>query len=155
MGTLDVARPANASPQGHAAAKPATPTVLVADDDPDVLALLDFMLSKNGFQVILARDGGEAVDQFRTHAVDLVVTDLAMPKLNGLQVARIVKRAKPALPILMITAWGLLVSAEEQRESGIDAILNKPTQMAEIVTALRTLWETGSGGEAKTGTDLE
>ncbi len=132
-----------------------SPTVLVADDDPEVLGTLDIILSKSGFEVVLATDGAEALDRFRAHAVDIVITDLAMPKLNGLQLARLCKRQKPGTPVVMITAWGVLVSEDEQQAAGIDLVLAKPVRMAEIVASVRGLWETRSGGESEPGSDLE
>lgn len=149
-GSAPTSRPAT-GPAG----RPARPTILVADDDPEVLGTLEIMLSKSGFEVVLATDGGEAVDRFRRHAIDLLITDLAMPKLNGLQVAKICKHQKPTLPIVMVTAWGVLVAEDDQADAGIDVVLSKPVRMAEIVTAVRMLWEATSGREPQPGSDLE
>jgi DNA-binding response OmpR family regulator len=131
------------------------PTILIADDDPDVLGTLELILRKNGFHAVVASDGGEAVEKFRRHEIDLLITDLAMPKMNGLQVAKLCKRHKPDLPVLMITAWGVLLANDEQAESGVDVVLSKPVQTAELVGLARRLYEDVSGREPKTGPDLE
>src|SRR5437762_2780320 len=93
------------------------PTVLIADDDPQLLAMLEEVLSKD-FTVITARSGASALTQFGRNAVDIVLTDLAMPSFNGLQVAAKCKAAKPSVPILMLTAWDVLLSDEDLADAG-------------------------------------
>jgi DNA-binding response OmpR family regulator len=108
------------------------PTVLIADDDPDVLGTLEHP-ARGQFHAVVASDGGEAVEKFRRHAIELFITDLAMPKLNGLQVAKLRKGHKPDPPVLMIAAWGVLLANDVQAESGVDVVLSKPVQTAELV----------------------
>src|SRR6266576_2734328 len=106
------------------------PTVLIADDDPQLLAMLEEVLSKD-FTVITARSGASALTQFGRNAVDIVLTDLAMPSFNGLQVAAKCKAAKPSVPILMLTAWDVLVSVED--------VLAKPVLVHELSGRLQKL----------------
>src|SRR5438445_13819169 len=93
------------------------PTVLIADDDAQLLAMLEEVLAKD-FTVITARSGASALTQFGRHAVDIVVTDLAMPSLNGLQVAAKIKAAKPSVPIRMLTSSHALLSHEHLADTG-------------------------------------
>src|SRR5881628_1868921 len=102
------------------------PTVLIADDDPQLLAMLEEVLSKD-FTVITARSGASAL------------TDLAMPSFNGLQVAAKCKAAKPSVPILMLTAWDVLLSDEDLADAGVDDVLAKPVLVHELSGRLQKL----------------
>ncbi len=110
--------------------------VLVADDDAEMRAVLEDMLETSGYDIVLAVDGADAVEKFKTREFDIVVTDLAMPRLNGLQVARVCKRLKPSVPVLVITGWGIMVSGDEMAENGVDALLSKPVRKVDVLGAL-------------------
>jgi len=114
------------------------PTVLIADDDPQFLAMLEEALAKD-FTVITARGGANALTQFGRHAVDIVVTDLAMPSFNGLEVAAKCKAASPSVPIVMLTAWDVLVSDESLADSGVDDVMAKPMHVHELSARLNQL----------------
>ncbi len=114
------------------------PTVLVADDDVQLLALLEEVLAKD-FTVIKARSGASALTQFGRHPVDIVVTDLAMPGLNGLQVAAKCKAAKPSVPVVMLTAWDVLLSDEDLADAGVDEVVAKPVHVHELAGRLQKL----------------
>ena len=114
------------------------PTVLIADDDPQLLAMLEEVLSKD-FTVITARSGASALTQFGRNAVDIVLTDLAMPSFNGLQVAAKCKAAKPSVPILMLTTWDVLLSDEDLADAGVDDVLAKPVLVHELSGRLQKL----------------
>lgn len=74
------------------------PTILIADDDPMMCQLLESVLVNEGYQVICAHDGEQALTQLASHPFDLVLLDVMMPKLNGLQAARrICQRFRPRL----------------------------------------------------------
>jgi two-component system response regulator MprA len=113
--------------------------VLAVDDDAHLLAVLRDGLSSQGFSVVLAENGAEALERLARHSVDIVVTDLAMPGMNGLQLARRCKQLKPALPIVMLTAWDLLITDEERVEHGLDAVVPKPVRLDELAALLREL----------------
>src|SRR6266851_9793570 len=81
------------------------PLVLIADDDEDILTLVALRFRRSGLEVILARDGEEALELIRTRAPDAAVLDIAMPKLTGLEVVRLRdSEATKALPIVLLTA---------------------------------------------------
>src|SRR5215208_5173866 len=82
-----------------------SPTILLVDDEDSVQKLLAYPLERDGFRVVQARDGAEALDRFSAEDVDLVVLDLMLPKVDGLEVCRRL-RAQSAVPIIMLTARG-------------------------------------------------
>jgi CheY-like chemotaxis protein len=118
---------------------PGKPAILVVDDDPDLLRLLDEQLSDSGFRVVTAVDGADGAAKFERQPFDLLLTDLAMPKLNGMQLARKCKNLKPQVPVVLLTAWDLLVDDEERAEHGIDRVIAKPAKSAELVRVLQEL----------------
>jgi CheY-like chemotaxis protein len=85
---------------------------------------------------VTAVDGSEGVEKFKADAFDLVITDLAMPKLNGLQVARVCKTLRPAVPVVMLTGWGVLLTEEELAEHGVDEVLSKPVRLDQVLGAV-------------------
>lgn len=95
----------------------------------------------NGFSVATAADGAQAVEKFKAQSPQLLVTDLAMPKLNGLQVAKKCKALSPSVHIVLLTAWDLLVDEEDRVESGIDRVVPKPARTDELIAILRGLAE--------------
>src|SRR5207249_11113088 len=98
------------------------PTVLIADDDPQLLAMLEEVLSKD-FTVITARSGASALTQFGRNAVDIVLTDLAMPSFSGLQGAAECKAAEPSVRIVMLTAGDGLLSDGVLADAGVGDVL--------------------------------
>ncbi len=114
------------------------PTVLVVDDDITLLPTFAEMLGRT-HRVVTATNGAEAIATFRSTAVDVVVTDLAMPGMNGLQLASQCKAIRPAVPVLMITAWEALIGPDDTFEHGIDGILTKPIRAATLVRAVQDL----------------
>jgi len=114
------------------------PTVLVVDDDVTLLTTFAEMLGR-AYRVVTAVNGSEAIAKFRSTAVDVVVTDLAMPGMNGLQVASLCKAIRPAVPVLMVTAWEALLGPDDASEHGIDGVLTKPVRAATLVRAVQDL----------------
>ena len=115
--------------------------VLVVEDDPDLLELLDYHLRGEGFVVETASDGLEAVDKAARDAFDLVVLDLMLPRLTGLQVAQRL-RARPATAqvlILMLTARGEEMDRIVGFEMGADDYLVKPFSVRELLLRVHAL----------------
>ncbi len=124
-----------------AAPVPETPAVralrcLVVDDEPPVRAVIGDILESAGHIVVTLSDGGEAIARFAAEPFDLVVTDLAMPRVSGWQVARAVKHAKPQVPVFLVSGFGVELSPEERRAHGVDLVLVKPLQIQEILDAV-------------------
>jgi GAF domain-containing protein/ActR/RegA family two-component response regulator len=109
---------------------------LVVDDEATVRTVLADILTGAGHEVVEVGDGTEAIARFRAERFDVVFTDLAMPRVSGWQVARAVKHAAPAVPVLLVTGFGVELSADERRANGVDAVLVKPLQIHEILDAV-------------------
>ncbi len=101
-------------------------SVLLADDDVELLPVLTSMLEPLGCRVVTAVDGADALARFIEGDFSVLVTDLAMPKLNGLQLADRCRELKPSLPVIMVTAWDVLLSDEDLADYGITSVLPKP-----------------------------
>ncbi len=109
---------------------------LVVDDEPPVRAVIGDILESAGHIVETFGDGGEAIARFLAQPFDLVVTDLAMPRVSGWQVARAVKQVAPQVPVFLVTGFGVELSAEERHAHGVDLVLVKPLQIQEIIDAV-------------------
>lgn len=110
-------------------------TVLIADDEMDIVETLKFMLESEGFDVLTAYNGEEALKIARSAIPDIILLDVMMPKINGYKVARLLKFDKKFqnIPILMITAR----SQEEDRligeETGADEYITKPFEISDVI----------------------
>ncbi len=123
--------------QGHAPAPaPRSLRCLVVDDEAPVRSVLGDILEAAGHTVVMLGDGAEAIERFRADAFDLVLTDLAMPRVSGWQVARAIKQAAPNVPVFLVTGFGVELSAEERRSHGVDQVLVKPLQIQDILDAV-------------------
>lgn len=100
--------------------------VLVVDDDPVVGKSIDRILSSRGYAVIAAAGGEEAMDRLAREDYDVVYTDIRMPGMNGLEVARHIKQSRPWLPVVIVTGYGNDENEAEAREIGVDGFLRKP-----------------------------
>ncbi|MBI2957458.1 MAG: response regulator transcription factor [Chloroflexi bacterium] len=112
--------------------------ILVVDDDPHICSLLQRGLSYEGFQVETAVDGLQALAKARDNGPDLVVLDILLPGLDGLEVARRLKQGSQC-PILMLTAKGMLVDKVAGFDAGADDYLVKPFDFDELVVRIRAL----------------
>ena len=103
-------------------------TILVVDDTPEILALVETRLRRRGFDVVTAADGEAALAAARARPPDLVVLDIMMPKRNGWEVARALKRdpATKATKIVVLTAIGQQINQITSPLYGADAYLDKP-----------------------------
>jgi len=113
-------------------------TVLVADDDRKIIDMLRRTLAYEGYAVLTASDGAEALEKVRTHRPDLIILDRMMPGLEGLEVARRIRAADPT-PILMLTARDAIEDRVAGLDSGADDYLVKPFAPAELLARIRAL----------------
>src|SRR3989442_8081911 len=102
---------------------------LVVDDEEEVGTVLGDVLATGGHRVVVLTDGGEAIARFRAEPFDLVFTDLAMPRVSGWQVAQAVKEIAPAVPVVLVTGFGVDLSAEERQIPGVDLVVGKPLKI--------------------------
>src|SRR5205085_6224859 len=123
---------------GRHADMPDSSTILLVDDEDAVQKLLAYPLEREGFRVLQARDGEEALARFRAEDVDLVVLDVMIPKLDGLDVCKRL-RAESTVPIIMLTARDDELDKVLGLELGADDYITKPFSIREFRSRVRAL----------------
>jgi len=113
--------------------------ILIADDDPDILDVIRITLESEGYEVIEAHDGKEAVDMVKKSAPDLLITDFKMPKICGDEVCRILKQdiLIQHMPIIMLTGKGEVIDKIEGINAGADDYIVKPFEPQELVARVK------------------
>ena len=117
---------------------PDSSTILLVDDEDSVQKLLAYPLEREGFRVLQARDGQEALERFAAEQVDLVVLDVMLPKLDGLEVCKRL-RAESEVPIIMLTARDDELDKVLGLELGADDYITKPFSIREFRSRVRAL----------------
>ena len=112
-------------------------TILAVDDEPNMLRLLEISLRQAGYQPLTAKDGREAVEVIRTHDVDCVVTDLHMPRMDGLQLLKEISQEYAELPVIIVTAQGEIKSAIEAMKNGASDYILRPFDLEELEVAIK------------------
>jgi two-component system NtrC family response regulator len=107
-------------------------TVLIAEDEEKMRRILELNL-QDQYRVLLAKDGEEALRMFKENEVNLLLTDMRMPERDGLSVLHEVKRLRPEIPVILITAYGTIESAVNAMKEGAADYLLKPVQMEEVM----------------------
>jgi two-component system, OmpR family, response regulator RegX3 len=131
--------------------------VLIAEDEESFLDALVIGLGHEGFKVAVARDGSEALRMFEESPPDLVLLDLMLPKISGLDVCRSI-RAASSVPIIMVTAKGAEIDTVVALEVGADDYVTKPYRLRELVARMRAVLRrsnhmAGSGDAAGGGAE--
>ena len=106
-------------------------TILIAEDEEKMRRILEVNL-QNQYRVLLARDGEEALRLFKENEVNLLLTDMKMPEKDGLSLLHDVKRLRPEIPVILITAYGTIESAVNAMKEGAADYLLKPIKMEEV-----------------------
>jgi DNA-binding response OmpR family regulator len=117
---------------------PDSSTILLVDDEDSVQKLLAYPLERDGFRVVQARDGEEALERFEREAIDLVVLDLMLPKLDGLEVCKRLRNTS-TVPIIMLTARDDELDKVLGLELGADDYITKPFSIREFRSRVRAL----------------
>jgi two-component system, OmpR family, response regulator MprA len=120
--------------------------VLVVDDEPAVRRALERALRLDSYEVVLAADGEEALDALARTPADAVILDVAMPRLDGLEVCRRMRTAGDRTPILMLTARDAIDDRVQGLDVGADDYLVKPFALRELQARLRALLRRSSDG---------
>lgn len=113
-----------------------TPKILVVDDDPAISEMLTLVLETEGFAPIAVTDGALAVPAFQEHQPDLILLDLMLPGMNGVDICRSIRR-ESAVPIVMLTAKTDTVDVVLGLESGADDYITKPFKPKELIARIR------------------
>src|SRR2546425_237486 len=117
---------------------PNAATILLVDDEGSVQKLLTYPLERDGYRVVQARDGQEALERFERQPVDLVVLDVMLPKLDGLEVCKRL-RASSSVPIIMLTARDDELDKVVGLELGADDYITKPFSIREFRSRVKAL----------------
>jgi two-component system KDP operon response regulator KdpE len=112
------------------------PHILVVDDEPQITRVLRTTLSAQGYEIRVANDGETALEMVKDFAPDLVITDLAMPNMNGIELCRNLRRVSQ-VPILVLSVRGEERSKVEALDSGADDYITKPFSTGELLARVR------------------
>jgi two-component system, OmpR family, response regulator MtrA len=117
------------------------PVLLVADDDEDILMLVQLRLARSGYDVVVARDGEEALRLARERQPDLAVLDWMMPKASGLEVLRSIRAdaQTASIPVVMLTARASEQDIEQGIAAGADDYIAKPFSPQELASRVQTI----------------
>ncbi len=119
--------------------------ILIAEDETELAKGLKFLLEKNMFTVDMVHDGAEALSYFRCRDYDVVILDIMMPKIDGLEVLRQIREAGSGVPVLMLTAKAEIEDRVIGLEAGADDYLPKPFASPEFIARVRALSRRNTG----------
>ncbi len=122
-------------------------TILVVEDEPTLRETLADALEADGFRVVVAADGREALTQFRAERPDLILLDIMLPELSGIEVTRII-RAESGVPIVMLTAKDSELDKVVGLELGADDYVTKPFSLRELTARIRALFRRSEAAAA-------
>jgi two-component system response regulator RegX3 len=129
--------------------------VLLAEDEESFIEALVIGLTNEGFRVTVARDGNEALALFDETGPDIILLDLMLPKVSGIDVCRTI-RSRSQVPIIMVTAKGTEIDTVVALEVGADDYVTKPYRLRELVARMRAVLRRAPGGpEASDATSIE
>lgn len=117
------------------------PIVLVADDDPSILEILKLGFRTKGYEVITASDGKSAIQAIEQNRPDLLVLDIEMPHLTGIEVLRHLRKDWPTLPVVIMTAHGTISLAVEAMKEGATEFITKPFEMEQLLLVIQKALE--------------
>ncbi len=110
--------------------------ILIAEDDPNIANLIKELITRKGNNALVAHDGEEAFKIFSNIKVDLLITDLKMPKIDGMTLIKMIRKAKSTMPIIIITGYGSQQNRELAGQYDVFEILSKPCPLIEISNAI-------------------
>ncbi|CUU06726.1 PAS domain S-box-containing protein [Candidatus Kryptobacter tengchongensis] len=113
-------------------------SVLIVDDDESVLYLLKDVFSNLGYRIFPAENGKKALEYIDAEKFDLVITDLALPDVNGWEISKATKQKNDKIPVIILTGWGIDVPEEEAKRRGADYIITKPFDLDELLLVVNT-----------------
>ena len=110
--------------------------ILVVEDEPLVREVISVYLSTDNHEVTTAVNGAEGLEKYRAGTFDIVLTDRAMPQMNGDQLAEAIKKIDPKMPIILLTGFGDIMLGSGEKPTGVDMILSKPFTMSQLREAI-------------------
>ncbi len=126
-----------------------TITILVTDDEAMIRNLLEKILAKERYNILLAKDGQEALEIISTKKVDIVVSDTKMPRMNGLDLLKTLKKDRPEIGVVIMTGYGDSYTVKDALLLGADEYITKPFKSYEMLMIVeRTYWRILAGTNA-------
>ena len=117
------------------------PSIFVLDDEPEIAELIGVTLTDQGYQTHHVLNGSEAIQYAKDHEPALVMLDIRLPNLNGLEVLKAIRQIKPELKVVMITAHGTIKLATECMRLGAYDFIEKPFTLDELETMVKRILE--------------
>jgi two-component system copper resistance phosphate regulon response regulator CusR len=121
--------------------------ILIVEDEPNVVSVLSRGLQSEGYEPSIAPDGNIALEMIGAHAFDLIILDVMLPDINGLEICKQIKKSHPQTPVIMLTALGTTENIVTGLDNGADDYLVKPFKIAELNARIRTLLRRYPGGQ--------
>ncbi|RJP66756.1 MAG: response regulator [Candidatus Abyssobacteria bacterium SURF_17] len=125
--------------------------ILLVDDDPEFRRAMKKLFEKSGYDVTAAGDGEEALEALGKSRFDLIISDLRMPRLDGIELMEEIKRKKVNVPVIFITGYGEVESYMDAMNLGAFEYINKPVKGQEILSVARKALETCGGSRRISG----
>lgn len=124
--------------------------ILIVDDEPEAVELVEFNLKQSGYSVVTAADGAEALSKARSNLPDLIVLDLMIPEISGLEVCKMLRRdsVTARIPIIMLTAKAAEIDRVVGLEIGADDYITKPFSPRELVLRVNKILNRGAAPES-------
>lgn len=123
-----------------------TITILVVDDEAMIRNLLEKILTKEGYKILLAKDGQEALEIINAKKVDMIVSDMKMPRMSGLDLLKSVKKDRPEIGVVIMTGYGDTYTVKDALLLGADEYITKPFKSYEMLMIVeRTYWRILAG----------
>lgn len=114
--------------------------ILIVDDEPSISKLIEFNLKLAGFEVLCVEDGEAVFDSLRSFRPDLIILDLMLPKMNGIEVCRILRNQNNAVPIIMLTALHDVADRITGLDNGADDYMTKPFSPQELISRISAIF---------------
>lgn len=127
--------------------------LLLIEDEPSVISLIQRSLSASGYEITVAMDGQSGLNMALRHDFDLILLDLMIPVMNGMEVCRKIRNTDSSVPILMLTALGTTENIVSGLDAGADDYMTKPFKLAELEARIRTLTRRGKDQEKERSAD--
>lgn len=116
-------------------------TVMIVEDDAATRRLYRFLLANSGYNVIEAEDGMMALERLSSQPCDLIITDMNMPRMGGMDLVRSVRQTQPDMYIIMVTAFGTPDTEKQAYRAGVNEYLTKPFDFEELEERVRSFFK--------------
>lgn len=116
-------------------------TVMIVEDDAATRRLYRFLLANSGYNVVEAEDGVMAMERLNAHTCHLIITDMNMPRMGGMELVRAVRQLYPDIYIIMVTAFGTPDTEKQAYRAGVNEYLTKPFDFEELEERVRNFFK--------------